>query len=65
LLVVQNNQVPRNIQVFKNKGAGPKVVQFNIAGQAVQCFENDPVFTGVPNTAPTLEGQCGVPPTAF
>jgi hypothetical protein len=64
-LIVHNNQVPQNIQVFKNKGAGPKVVFFNIAGQAVQCFENDPPFTGVPNTAPTLEGQCGVPPTPF
>jgi hypothetical protein len=62
-LIVQNNQVPRNIQVFKNKGAGPKTVNFNIAGQAIQCFENDPLFTGAPNTAPTLEGQCGVPPT--
>jgi hypothetical protein len=62
-LIVEHNQVPRNIQAYKNMGSGPKVVRFNIAGQSVQCFENQPVFAGFPNTAPNLEGQCGVTPS--
>lgn len=63
-LIVQANSVPRNIQVYKNRGPGPKTVDFNIAGQSIQCFENEPTFNGQPNTAPKLEGQCAVPPTS-
>jgi hypothetical protein len=61
--IVLANSVPRNIQVYKNMGSGPKTVAFNIAGQSVQCFENQQPFNGQPNTAPNLEGQCGLPPT--
>jgi hypothetical protein len=62
-LLVEDNQVPRNIQIFKNSGSGPKVVRNNIAGQAIQCWENAPVLFAEGNAAPKLEGQCGVPPT--
>jgi hypothetical protein len=57
-LVIRGNQVAQNIQVFKNRGAGPKFVQLNTAGEAVQCKENDEPFVGTPNTAPKREDQC-------
>ena len=59
-LIVEHNETPRNIQAYKNMGAGPKVVRFNIAGQVIQCFGNQPIFVGAPNTAPRAEGQCGL-----
>jgi hypothetical protein len=61
-LLVQDNQVPGNIQVFKNSGSGPKVVRDNVAGQAIQCWENVPILFAEGNVAPKLEGQCAVPP---
>jgi hypothetical protein len=55
---VESNLVPRNIQVFKNTGPNAKFVWLNIAGEAVQCFDNQLPFTGGPNTAPVRQGQC-------
>jgi hypothetical protein len=55
---VRFNNVSENLQVFKNTGAGPKFVQFNTAGESVQCTDNAPPFVGSPNNAPKKEGQC-------
>jgi hypothetical protein len=57
-IVVRDNMIGGNLQVFKNKGPGSKVVQFNNVGQNLQCFENDPPFVGGPNVAGKAEGQC-------
>jgi hypothetical protein len=44
--------------VFKNSGAGTKVVQGNNVAENLQCFENSAPFIGTPNTAQKSEGQC-------
>jgi hypothetical protein len=64
-LFVQFNRTYQNVQVFKNTGTGTKFVNGNNASESVQCWENTQPFFGNPNTAPKLEGQCGVPPTTF
>jgi hypothetical protein len=41
-----------NLQVFKNRGPGQlKEVQGNNVRENIQCKENDPPFTGAPNSA--------------
>jgi hypothetical protein len=40
-----------NLHVFKNKGVIPKIVtNNNVTNGDIQCYENDPPFTGGPNT---------------
>jgi hypothetical protein len=56
-LVVANNSVAQNIQVYKNRGPGQKTVTANNADQ-IQCFENTAPFTGGPNGTGKKEGQC-------
>jgi hypothetical protein len=57
-LDVRDSFIAGDLQVFKNRGPGPKVVAGNTVGQSIQCFENAPPFVGGPNTAPKKEGQC-------
>lgn len=56
-LVVANNTVAQNIQVYKNTGPGNKTVSVN-SGAAIQCFDNPLPFVGGPNGAGKKEGQC-------
>jgi hypothetical protein len=56
-LVVANNSVAQNIQVYKNRGAGNKTVTGNNADE-IQCFENMAPFVGGPNGTGKKEGQC-------
>jgi hypothetical protein len=57
-LFVDRNAVGGNLQVFKNRGEGPKSVLDNVVRQNLQCKENDEPFVGGPNLAPKAEGQC-------
>jgi hypothetical protein len=57
-LEIVGNHVAQNLQVFKNRGGGNKVVSGNTVGQDLQCKENTSPFTGGPNTAGDIEGQC-------
>jgi hypothetical protein len=57
-LEIVRNYVAQNIQVFKNRGSGPKAVRDNRVLQIVQCKENTPPFAGGPNDAAEAEGQC-------
>ncbi|MDZ7632722.1 MAG: hypothetical protein U5K74_15640 [Gemmatimonadaceae bacterium] len=41
-----------------NNGAGAKAVTRNRVGQKLSCKENTGPFTGSPNTAGDVEGQC-------
>lgn len=63
LLNIFSNEIGTELDVSRNTGPGTKFVQFNTAGRRIACFDNTPLFFGVPNTAPELEGQCGDPPT--
>jgi hypothetical protein len=60
-LFLNNTTVDENLQVFKNTGSGQKQLQGNSIGQNLQCFENDPPFVVLFNTASQAEGQCAVP----
>jgi hypothetical protein len=57
-LIIDFTSVAQNIQVFKNRGPGAKIINSNTAGESVQCFDNDPPVVGGPNAAPRKEGQC-------
>lgn len=57
-LDVIRNRVAQNVQVFKNRGDGPKFVRNNVIGQIVQCKENEEPFVGGPNQAGDAEDQC-------
>jgi len=57
-LQVAANTVGQTIDVFRNTGPSPKVVDSNTAGVAVRCEDNSQPFVGGPNTAPSREGQC-------
>jgi hypothetical protein len=61
-LGVISNRVAQNLQVFKNRGTASKFVTNNTVGESLQCFENDPPFTGTPNVAREAQGQCGATP---
>jgi hypothetical protein len=54
-LQVAGTGVAQNLQVYKTCGAGFKAVQDNGVGDTIQCFDNDPPFTGGPNTAQKAE----------
>jgi hypothetical protein len=60
-LSVRDNKVARDIDVVRNRGAGPKGVQFNTAGGSIVCLKNDQPFVGTPNTARRTRGQCAGP----
>jgi hypothetical protein len=57
-LQVAANSVGQTIDVFRNDGSSPKVVDSNTAGVAVRCEDNSQPFVGGPNAAPSREGQC-------
>ncbi len=57
-LEVLRNQVAQNLEVFVNRGAGAKFVQTNTVSQKLSCKENTGPFTGRPNVAGDVEGQC-------
>jgi hypothetical protein len=57
-MAVNRNSVGGNVQVFKNRGEGPKTVLANVVRQDIQCKENDEPFVGGPNVAHKAEGQC-------
>lgn len=57
-LEVLRNQVAQNIEVFVNSGPGAKFVTSNTVSQKLSCKENSRPFTGRPNTAGDVEGQC-------
>jgi hypothetical protein len=59
---VTNNSVEQNVQVFKNKGPGNKLVSGNTVREDLQCFENDLPFVGAPNVARQVQGQCMAAP---
>jgi len=61
-LAVSGNTVGGNIQVFKNRGPGQKMVAANTVRQNLQCKENDEPFVGAPNVARNAEGQCSATP---
>jgi hypothetical protein len=58
VLDIGPNSIAQNMQVFKNRGTGPKAIANNTVGQNLQCFENQAPFVGGPNTAQKAEGQC-------
>ena len=62
VLLVSDNAVGGNGQVFKNRGPGAKSVSGNTVREDLQCKENDPPFVGGPNAARKAEGQCGGAP---
>jgi hypothetical protein len=49
-----------------SRNLGPSLLTFNVAGESLQCFENQPPPAGFENAAPEVEGQCtavtGPPP---
>jgi hypothetical protein len=57
-LLIGDNSVGGNLQVFKNRGLGLKFVENKTVHGNLQCFENDPPFVGGPNVAGKAEGQC-------
>ena len=57
-MFVNRNTVGGNVQVFKNRGEGPKTVLDNVVRQDLQCKENEEPFVGGPNLARKAEGQC-------
>jgi hypothetical protein len=57
-LQIAANTVGQTIDVFRNDGPSPKVVDSNTAGVAVRCEDNSQPFVGGPNAAPSREGQC-------
>jgi hypothetical protein len=57
-LFVSQNSVGQNLIANKNMGPFEKIITFNNAGEAVQCFDNEPPVVGGPNFAPKREGQC-------
>jgi hypothetical protein len=57
-LQIAGNTVGRTIEVSRNAGPSPKVVDSNTAGEAIRCMDNEQPFVGGPNVAPEREGQC-------
>jgi hypothetical protein len=58
MMVVAQNRVDGDVQVFKNSGTGLKSVVANFVGENLQCKENDVPFAGGPNLAQKAEEQC-------
>lgn len=59
---VSRTSVTQNIQVYKNRGPGPKFVTGNLVGENLQCFENEPPFFTFGNVARQVQGQCTAAP---
>jgi hypothetical protein len=59
LLDVTGNDVRQNLEVRKNRGDGGKFVTVNTVRQKLECRENSGPFTGAPNNASEIEGNCG------
>jgi hypothetical protein len=57
-LELLRNRVAQNVEVFVNSGAGAKIVRQNTVQQKLSCKENTGAFTGGPNVAGDVEGQC-------
>lgn len=57
-LQIAANTVGQTVEVYRNMGPSPKVVDSNTAGQAVRCENNELPFVGGPNVAPERSGQC-------
>jgi hypothetical protein len=58
-LTLTGNEVAQNVEVFVNSGVGAKTVRNNTVQQKLSCKENTRPFTGRPNVAGDVEGQCG------
>ncbi len=58
-LVVSDNAVGDDLVVHENEGPADKAVQNNSGGDTISCFDNDPTFTGSPNSGfGDAEGGC-------
>lgn len=55
---ITGNRVAQNLEVFVNDGNGAKVVTGNRVSQKLSCKDNQGPFTGTPNQAGDVEGQC-------
>ena len=58
LFAVRNNVVREHILVLRNLGPAFKIVRSNVAGESIQCYDNEQPFFAELNSAPRLEGQC-------
>jgi hypothetical protein len=58
-LEILRNRVAQNLQVFVNLGNTAKLVRNNTVGSVLSCKDNQLPFTGRPNVAGDVEGQCG------
>jgi hypothetical protein len=61
-MAATSTTVEQNLQVFKNRGPGLKLVSGNTVRESLQCFENELPFTGAPNIARQAQGQCAAAP---
>lgn len=57
-LEVLRNTVAQDVEVSVNRGLGAKSVVGNTVSQKLTCTENRGPFTGAPNMAREVEGQC-------
>jgi hypothetical protein len=58
VMLFLNASVGQDADVRRNSGAGFKSVSGNTITGELACRKNDPTFTGGPNTAGTILGQC-------
>jgi hypothetical protein len=58
IFFLDNSFVAQNLQIFKNRGLGIKLVQGNTVDENLQCFENAEPFVARFTTARQAEGQC-------
>jgi hypothetical protein len=61
-LLVGRNTVGQNLQVYKNRGPGTKLVTLNSVSESLQCFDNELPFVGTGNFAQEAQGQCSAAP---
>jgi hypothetical protein len=57
-LELLRNRIAQNVEVSVNRGVGAKSVVGNTVTQKLTCKENRGPFTGAPNMAGEVEGQC-------
>jgi hypothetical protein len=57
-LELLRNRVAQNLEVVVNRGTGAKSVVGNDVSQTLTCKDNTGRFTGGPNRAGDVEGQC-------
>ena len=58
LLFVEHNTVGGDITVSRNQGPGIKYTYRNTVRGTLRCLDNHAPFTGGPNAAAGIEGQC-------